>query len=246
VNTTYMRYELLRLVRNKRFFVFSIGFPLVLFLTIAAANKHTVLDLGAVHLPFPLFYMVGMASYGSMIAAVSGGARIAAERSVGWNRQLRLTALRPRTYFRVKVVTAYLMSAVSIALLYVAGVAYGVHVDSAGRWLGMTGLILVGLAPFVALGILAGHLLTVDSMGPALGGGSAFFGFLGGQWYPLPAHGVLHDIGQCFPSFWLTQASHVGIGASAWGVWGWVDVAIWTAAASALAAWAYRRDTGRV
>jgi len=50
-------------------------------------------------------------------------------------------------------------------------VLYGVRLDSIGRWLGMTGLLIVGLLPFVALGIAVGHLLTIDSMGPAVGGG---------------------------------------------------------------------------
>jgi ABC-2 type transport system permease protein len=242
---TYARYEVLRLWRNKRFFIFSLIFPLALFLVIAGSNKNTKLDLGSVKIGFPLYYMVSMAGYGAMIAAIAGGARIAAERSVGWNRQLRLTPLTPRAYFRTKVLTAYLMSILSIALLYIAGISYGVSIP-ASRWLDMTGLILVGLAPFVALGVLAGHLLTVDSLGPALGGGSAFFGFLGGQWFPLPNSGFLHDLGQGIPSYWLTQASRIGIGGTAWGATGWIVIALWTAAATGASVWAYRRDTGRV
>jgi ABC-2 type transport system permease protein len=243
---TYARYELLRLWRNKRFFFFSLGFPLVLFLVIGGSNKNQKIDLGSVEISFPLYYMVSMAGYGAMIAAMAGGARIAAERSVGWNRQLRLTPLSPRSYFRTKVITAYLMCLLSIALLYIAGIAYGVSISPFSRWLGMTGLILVALAPFVAMGVLAGHLLTVDSIGPALGGGSALFGFLGGSWFPLPDSGFLHVLGEGIPSYWLTQASRVGIGGDAWGVTGWVVVAIWTAAAAGGSVWAYRRDTGRV
>jgi ABC-2 type transport system permease protein len=246
VNATYVRYEFLRLWRNKRFFIFSLAFPLVLFLTIAGANKHVRIDTGGITLTFPLFYMVSMAGYGSMIAAVAGGARIAAERSVGWNRQLRLTPLTPRAYFRTKVLTSYFMAVISIVLLFVAGLAYGVRIHPVGRWFEMVGLILVGLAPFIALGILIGHLLTIDSIGPALGGGSAFFGFLGGQWFPLPDHGALHEIGRLVPSYWLTQASHVGVGGSAWGATGWIVIAVWTAAAAVLAAKAYQRDTTRV
>ena len=246
MNTTYVRYELLRLTRNKRFFIFSLIFPLALFLFIAGTNRHQTIDLGTFSIKFPLYYMVSMAGYGAMIAAIAGGARIAAERSAGWNRQLRLTPLRPSTYFRTKVLTSYLMAALSIALLYIAGIAYGVRISPFDRWLSMTGLILVGLAPFIALGVLAGHLLTVDSMGPALGGGSAFFGFLGGQWFPLPNHGALHYVGEAVPSYWLTQASHLGIGGSGWSGLGWFVVAVWTAVATVLAVWAYRRDTARV
>ena len=39
--TTYMRFELLRTLRNKRFFVFSLGFPVVLFYVIAGPQRRT-------------------------------------------------------------------------------------------------------------------------------------------------------------------------------------------------------------
>jgi hypothetical protein len=41
------------------------------------------------------------------------------------------------------------------------------------------------------------------------------------------------------------QAGHVGLGESAWGRTGWLVVVAWTVALTALAARAYRRDTGR-
>ncbi len=44
--------------------------------------------------------------------------RIAAERAVGWNRQLRITPLSPRSYFRVKVITAYMMALLTMLALY--------------------------------------------------------------------------------------------------------------------------------
>ena len=246
MNTVYLRYELLRLFRNKRSFIFSLVFPLALFVVIGGSNKDQVLDLGTYRVKFVLFYMVSMAGYGAMIAAISGGARIATERQTGWNRQLRLTPLPVRVYFGTKVVTAYVMSATSIALLYVAGLAYGVRIDSAARWIAMTGLLLIGVLPFVAMGIAIGHLLTTDAMGPAVGGGSAFFGFLGGQWFPLPKTGVLRQVGELVPSFWITQASHIGIGGAAWSVKGWLVIGVWAVAMSGWAAWAYRRDTSRV
>ena len=76
----------------------------------------------------------------------------------------------------------------------------------------MIGLLLVGLVPFAALGILIGHLVTVDSVGPAMGGITALLSLLGGVWFPITGHGALHDIAQALPSYWLVQASHVAIG----------------------------------
>jgi len=245
VNATYTKYELLRLIRNKRAFIFSLIFPLALYLVIAGPNKGNLPDL-PVQISFRTFYMVSMAGYGAMIAAISAGARIAVERSTGWNRQLRLTPLPVARYFRTKVTTSYAMALVSIALLFAAGLLYGVRISPFSRWLEMTGLLLVGILPFVAMGVLVGHLLTSDSMGPAIGGGSAFFGFLGGVWYPLPEHGTLHVIGECIPSFWLTRAGWVGIGAPSWELKGWVVIGIWSIAMAVLAGWAYRRDTKRV
>src|SRR3954471_20460183 len=146
---TYTRYELLRTFRNTRFFIFSLVFPLILFLIVGGSNKNAD-PLGGI--PFPVYYLAGMVSWGTMAAIVAGGARIAAERSVGWNRQLRLTPLSPRTYFRAKVLTAYVMACASIVVLYVAGISIGVRIP-ADHWLKMTGLVLVGLVPFAAIGV---------------------------------------------------------------------------------------------
>lgn len=235
----YARYELLRTVRNRQSFSFTLLLPGVLFLVIAGANRGVEVQ----GISFTTYYMTSMAGYGAMLAALAGGARIAAERAVGWTRQLRLTPLRASTYFQVKVLTAYLTAVASIALLYAFGLMYGVRLEPT-RWLAMTGLILIGLAPFAALGILIGHLLTVDAIGPAMGGMSLFFGILGGQWFPLTNDAMI-AIGKCVPSYWLTQAAHVGVGGGAWGWQGWVVVTVWTVVAAALAARAYRKDQAK-
>jgi ABC-2 type transport system permease protein len=109
----------------------------------------------------------------------------------------------------------------------------------------MTGLILVGLVPFAALGILMGHLLTTDSIGPAMGGTTALLSLLGGVWFPITS-GTMHDIAETLPSYWLVQASHVSIGGSGWGTKGWVVMAAWTVVLGVLAARVYQRDTKKV
>ena len=40
-SATYVRYEVLRSVRNKRFFLFSLGFPVALYVLSAAGNGDT-------------------------------------------------------------------------------------------------------------------------------------------------------------------------------------------------------------
>jgi len=240
--STFIRYELVRNFRNRRFFVFTIGFPLALFLLIAVPNRHEE-NLGGSGISAPLYFMVGLAALGTMNAVVGGGARIAFERVTGWTRQLRLTPLRPRAYFGTKVAAAYLSALLTIAVLYAAGIGLGVSL-STGAWLQMTALLLVGLLPFAALGIMLGHLLGVEAVGPTIGGLSGVLGFLGGVWFPLGG-GVMRDIAQALPSFWLVQASHVSLGGPGWSTTGWLVVAGWTALLSLLAVYAYRRDTAR-
>lgn len=86
--------------------------------------------------------------------------------------------------------------------------------------------------------------LSSDSIGPAIGGATGILAFLGGAWFPL-GDGILHDVGQVLPSYWLVQASRVALGGEAWGAPGWLIVAAWTLVLTALAARAYRRDTAR-
>ena len=61
----YTRFELLRTLRNRRFFILSLGFPLVLFFLIAGPqrNDHNLAGTG---IYAPLYYMVGMVSFGTM------------------------------------------------------------------------------------------------------------------------------------------------------------------------------------
>ncbi len=243
MSSAYLRFELLRTLRNRRFFIFSLVFPLILFFLIAGPQKDDH-DFAGTGIPAPLYFMVGLVGFGAMAAMLSSGARIAGEREVGWNRQLRITPLKPREYLRAKVLTAYMMASISIVLMYVAGAALGVRIP-AGRWVEMTALILIGLVPFAAFGIFIGHQLTVDSIGPVMGGGISLLALLGGTWGPIAKAGFFYDLARVLPSYWLVQASHIALGGDAWGAMGWAVMAFWSVVFSALALRAFRRDTAR-
>ncbi|MDT4909428.1 MAG: type transport system permease protein, partial [Pseudonocardiales bacterium] len=126
---TYTRFELLRTLRNRQTFIFTVAFPVVMYFLLASPNKnnHNFGGDANTHtgLFAPQYYMVGLLSFGAMVAVLSGGARIAAERTIGWNRQLRLTPLTPGAYLRTKILTGYLMALVTIALLYAAAIMLG-------------------------------------------------------------------------------------------------------------------------
>jgi ABC-2 type transport system permease protein len=192
---TYARYDMRRLYRNRRFLIFTVAFPLILFLFIASSNKHVVVE----GIPFPVYYLTGMVAWGTKNAVSAGGGIIALERAVGWTRQLRITPLPVGAYMSTKVASGYALAGLTIVVLYISAVVVPVHL-TAGGWLLMTGLVLIGLLPFAALGIFLGHSLTPDSMGPAIGVISGIFALLGGAWFPLSTSGTLYDVTKLLPS----------------------------------------------
>jgi ABC-2 type transport system permease protein len=238
----YARYELLRTFRNRRFWFFSLGFPLVFFWLIASPQHNKI--IGNTGLTYAAYYMVSLASFGTMMSMISTGARIAGERQAGWTRQLRISPLSVRAYFRAKIMTGYVMAILSLIGLYISGALLGVHLP-AGHWLEMTGLIVVAALPFAALGVFVGHLVNTDAVGPLMGGLVSILAFLSGTWFPITS-GFLHSFGQFLPSWWLVQARNVALDGRGWSTRGWVTVAVWTVILVAGAIWAYRRDTGKV
>ena len=241
INTTHVRYDILRMYRVPTTVALTIALPLVVYYAVTPGNRHAHPE----GITFALYFMTGMAAYGAMWAAVAPGARIARDRAGGWTRHTRTTPLRTGTYFASKVLTSYLVAIPALVLLGLAGASLGVRLD-ATQWLEMTGLLLIGLAPFVVIGIALGHLLTVEAMVPAVGGIVVLFALLGGAFGRLFTGGVGLTIVKLLPSYWLVQAGKSASGGGDWPAEGWAVVVGWTIVLVPLAVLVYRRDTSRV
>ena len=241
MNTTQLRYEILRSYRNPLTAGLTIALPLVVYYAVTPSNRHAHPE----GITFALYFMTGMAAYGAMFAAVVPGGRIARDRASGWTRHLRTTPLRASTYFVSKVVTSYLVAIPTLGLLYLAGASLGVRLG-ATTWLEMTGLLLIGLAPFAVIGITLGHLGTAEAMVPAMAGSVIFFALLGGAFGRLFTGGAGLTIVKLLPSYWLVQAgASASTGGGDWPAEGWIVLAVWLVALVPLAVLAYRRDTSR-
>ena len=241
----YTRYELLRTFRNRRFFFFSLGFPVVLYFLIAGPNRNEN-DLAHTGLSAPLYYMVGLAAFGTMNAMLSAGARIAAERAAGWNRQLRITPLSVRTYFRTKVLTGYMMALIVLVSLYASGIILGVSLT--GReWLADDRADPDRADPVRrARRSSSGISLTPDSIGPIMGGSTALLALLGGTWFPVTG-GVMQRIARgCCRRTGSSRRATSRSAEPAGARTGWIVIAVWTVVLTVLARRFYRRDTKRV
>ena len=240
---TYTGLELRRSLRNRRFFFFSLAFPLIFLVIFGLSTRGSGDDFGGTGISAMAFYLGGLASLSAMSAMIGGGNRISSERMSGWNRQLRLTPLKPWVYFASKLLVNYVVLLLSLVVLSLVALAFGAELHAV-RWVEMVGLVALASIPFAGLGIGLGHLVKPDAMGPILGTSIGVLAFIGGTWYPPT--GTIATVGKLEPAWWIAAGGHVASGGPYWSLQGWITIAAWSVAAVAFALWAWRRDTKRV
>ena len=144
------RIEIVRLRRNKRYLMFTLALPVVLYLLVAKQVQHVT----AYGVAYKAYYMIAMASFGAFSGALTGNAqRISQERKDGWIRQLRLTPLPPQSYVIAKVIASLATSIPSIVIVLLLGRFYG-GVELAGwKWVVIGVAVWVGTLVFAALAV---------------------------------------------------------------------------------------------
>jgi ABC-2 type transport system permease protein len=204
MNATYLRMEILRLLRNKRVLIFSMLMPAVLLVIFGSINGQATLNgvTGAAYI------MVSMGLFGAMSAATGSGGAIAVERGLGWNRQLRLTPLNPLRYVLSKLVLSLIMAVPPLAFTFLIG-AFALHVKlSASIW----ALVFLGswlsALPFAALGIVIGYLAKPDSVQQVSGLIYMLLAAFGGLWVPVEVmpH-LMREIANYTPAYWAGQVA---------------------------------------
>jgi ABC-2 type transport system permease protein len=195
------RAELMRLTRNKRYFIFTVLLPVVLYLLLAKQFSGKVYGVA-----FGAFYMVDMAMLGAFSGALNGNAiRISQEKKEGWIRQLRLTSLPAYAYVVSKILVSMATTAVSIVIVLLLGRFYG-NVHLAGwQWPVVALTVWFSATIFAALAVAIGYKFAPDQVQPITMIVYFAFLFLGGIWYPLS--GALKTVGQFSPTY---QAVKIG------------------------------------
>lgn len=229
------RTEIARLRRNRRYMMFTLALPVVLYLLVAKQVQHVT----AYGVAYKAYYMVSMASFGSFSGALTGNAqRIAQERKDGWIRQLRLTPLPPQSYVIAKVIASLATSVPSIVIVLLLGRFYGGIQLPLWKWLVIAIAVWLGTLIFAALAVAIGYRFMPDTVQPMTMFVYLVMTFLGGVWFALG--GVLQDIGQVLPTYQIIKIGTDVIGAgtvSAVSVW--VSLA-WLVGAIVLATLAVR------
>jgi ABC-2 type transport system permease protein len=239
------RAELLKVTRMPAFMVPVIAFPILFFAMFGLANAGRTIagiSVGA-------YLMASYGAYSIMATAlVTFGVSIASERALGWNRLLRVTPLSPVAYIGAKTVMAVSISAVALAALFIFGMVVG-HVSlPLLTWLRLGGVLLIGMLPFLLLGIAIGYTVSPSAAAPITNLIFLPLSFASGLFMPLQMlPQFVQKLAPYLPSYhvgemgWNTIGS--GDGRGAWPHFLWI--AGYSAAFAALAFIAYRRDEGR-
>lgn len=237
--------EVARTLRIPALLIPGIAFPALFFLLFGIPNKSYT--IGAVSVA--TYLMVSYGAYASMSTSfLSFGISTASERGMGWNKILRASPVNPLFLFIAKFISIIVTVFISLVVLaLIAVITAGVHLPGE-KWLGLLGALILGMVPFVAMGLTLGYLAGPNS---APGIGNLIFlplSFLSGILIPIQG---LPDFAQKIALY--TPSYHVGqlgwhiIGAgdsTAFGIhilW----VLGYTALFVLMALFAYRHDEGR-
>lgn len=194
-----------------------------------------------------------MASYGAYavmsVALIAFGVSISAERGLGWNKLLRASPMGPLPYFVAKVLMALAVGFVSLALLFAFATVVGHLHEPVAFWVKLSGLLIIGMIPFVLLGLAIGYLASPTVAAPTANLIGLPLSFASGLFVPirLLPEGV-QRVAPFLPSYHVAELGWTlvgaGDGAGYAGHLAWL--AAYSAAFLALALVAYRRDEGKV
>ena len=237
--------EIVKTVRVPMFAVLTLVLPTLLFAMFGLPSVDEVHD----GVNAGRFMMASFGTYAIMgVALFSFGVAIASERGMGWNRLLRATPLRPTSLFVAKIAMAALFGLAALAVLYLFAAFVGhVSMELVG-WCSLIGLLLVGMIPFVALGLWLGYIAGPSSAPVIANLMYLPLAFASGLFVPvegLPP--VVRSITPYLPSYHIAQLGWTYLGAGD-GV-GIPGHLLWltgfTVVFLVLARWAYQRDEGR-
>lgn len=206
---SYTRFELLRTLRNPRFLVMTLLFPVLINVAFVQLNvaQSTAPELQA----FATAYMMDMAAFATVSACLStAGNRLAQERSSGWFSYLTLTPLRPIDIVGGKILASIGVGIPAVIAVFASGILVnGVRVNPL-LLVAALGVVILGSVTFAALGTVIGLITTGETAYAASMIALMFFAIIGGLWMPRESMpDWLGSITELTPSY---QIAHIGSG----------------------------------
>ena len=246
MSITYIGLESARQLQNARGLIFTFAIPLVMLLVFGSAYGSGGAMDKTTGLPWVVVTTIQMAGYGGMMAALGQAFNIVTERSLGWNRQLRVTPLSGTGYLVSKVVSALAVSIVSIVLLILVSVlVLGAKLSLLGWSMATLGL-WAGVIPFALIAVLIGQFAKPSYAQPLFMVVFLGMAILGGLWIPLQIMpDWVSNVAQIVPSYWLNRLGQMGASVSGNVLEPILILLAWTVVLAGFIIWRYKRDAAR-
>lgn len=238
----YTLYSTLLTAKQFSFGIFSIALPVILYVIFT----QTYGDAGGPDgINWAAMIMVSMAAYGSLGAAMSGGAQLALERRSGWFRQLNITALPAQIFLLAKSAVIMVVVLPALILVFVAGFVVGGVRAPATAWLACLALMWLALLPMTILGVAIGLWAGADVVPGVTTLVLLMLSALGGLWFPVQIMpDVMQTIAKTLPSYWLAELGRWPFLPGTGFPWAGIAVLLgWSIGLTVLGALGYRRAT---
>ncbi len=244
-SVTVLGLEVRRVLRNRRTVLMTMVLPVFFYWLFGVTQRYDNTSVG--HGNVSAFVMVSMALYGGVLATTSGGAMVSIERALGWSRQLRVTPLAPAAYIVIKMLTALVLGAASVAAVYLVGLLTGKAHMAVSTWVATGVIVWLGSLVFAAFGLFMGYLLPTENVMQVLGFVLVLLAFAAGLFIPLSQYSAgLRTFAKFTPLYGLNQLVHAPLLGGGVDVAWLANAAAWLAVFAAGAMWRFRVDTRRV
>jgi ABC-2 type transport system permease protein len=239
-----VRYELLKLARNRAFTLSTTGFPVIFYLMFASINAHASFQ-GQL---YSRYLLAGYACFGAMGSSLFGiGAGLAHERGHGWLELKRASPMPAGAYLLAKLIASMCFAVVIAVLLASLGTMISGHILSFYELGKLLLVVIGGCIPFASMGLLLGLLMAPNAAPGIINLFYLPLSFCGGLWLPveyLPHW--LQQVAHVLPSYYFSRLALRAFGYSnaspllCWGV-----LAAYTVALLACCAFVFRRSEAR-
>lgn len=233
-------YELLRTLRTPAFAIPSLIFPVafyVIFAVLLPGEWRGYQKSAYLLATYGAFGVIGPALFGF-------GVGLAIEREHGWLELKRVSPMPAMAYFLAKISMSLVFGFAVLCLLTIAAVGFGGVRIAPGDWLKLAAVLMLGTAPFCALGLLIGTLVKGQAAVAIVNLVYLPMSVFSGLWMPIFAFPpLLQDLAVAWPAWHLGRMA-LGVVGQVQGV----DYALHAAVLAGttvvllvLAAWRLRR-----
>ena len=240
-----LKSEFLKMFRLPAYVVPTLAFPLLFYVFFGLMFGNG----GTGRLAMSSYLIATYGAFGVIGASLFGfGVGVAIERGQGWLQVKRASPMPLGAWFTAKIGMAALFSAIIVCGLFILGATAGGVRFAPAVWPELFAMFVLGTLPFCAMGLAIGYLAGPNSAPAIVNVIYLPLSFASGLWVPiefLPK--FLQRVALFLPPYHLGQAALKIIGAAQGPLsTNIVALASFTVLFIAVAAFAYRRDEGKI